>query len=120
MAAATSPLPDMPWKKPSPSSKFVAVAEVASLAPGQGRTVSAAGAELALYNLGGEFFAIADRCPHRGGTLGAGYLDADGHLFCPLHGWKFDLRSGACLSRPDRPVARYATRVRDGRIEVEL
>jgi NAD(P)H-dependent nitrite reductase small subunit len=99
-------------------SEFVAVAEASSLADGHGRTVFVKGRPLAVYRLSdGEFCAIADECPHRGGPLGAGHLK-DGQVFCPLHGWAFDVKTGVCLTRPDRPVKTYRTRVVDGQVQV--
>lgn len=98
-------------------SGFVSVADAASLLPGQGRTVQVNGIELALWNVGGEFFCLDDHCPHRGGPLGAGTLD-NGAVFCPLHGWGFDVRTGACLERPDRPAKCYPTRLVDGQVQV--
>src|SRR5437870_10712854 len=53
---------------------FVSVADVKSLPPGHGRTVHIKGREFALFNVEGQFYAIDDTCPHRGGPLGAGYL----------------------------------------------
>ena len=96
---------------------FVPVADVASLPAGQGRTVHVKGREFAVYNLDGEFYAMDDQCPHRGGPLGAGVLE-DGRVYCPLHGWAFDLKTGACLSNPERPVRFYPTRVQDGQVQI--
>jgi nitrite reductase (NADH) small subunit len=98
-------------------SDFVPVAEVASLPPGHGRTVHVAGRNFAVYNRDGQFYALDDECPHRGGPLGAGMLDA-GKVVCPLHGWAFDPQTGVCDLRPDRPVKTYPVRVRDGQIEI--
>ena len=98
-------------------SRFVSVADAASLPEGQGRTVHVQGREFAIYQLDGRFYAIDDLCPHRGGPLGAGVLE-DGQVHCPLHGWSFDLKTGACLTRPDRPVKSYATRVQDGQVQI--
>ena len=95
------------------------VAAADSLAPGQCRTVEVRGHRLALININGEFHALDDRCPHRGAPLGAGYLDGT-RLFCPLHGWEFDARTGACTTRPDLPVARHPVSVENGRVLVEL
>ena len=81
-------------------SKFISVANVDSLPPGQGRTVEVKDRRYAVYNLDGQFYAIDDTCPHRGGPLGAGVLE-DGRVFCPLHGWSFDLKTGACHSNPE-------------------
>jgi len=98
-------------------SEFVAVAEVDSLPEGNGRTVHVKGREVALYNVDGQFFAIDDVCTHRGASLGAGFMD-NGHVFCPLHGWEFDVKTGACLSNCAKPVKSYPTRVVDGWVEI--
>jgi nitrite reductase/ring-hydroxylating ferredoxin subunit len=100
-------------------SEFVSVAEAASLPPGQGRTIHVRGREFALWNLDGRFYCIDDQCPHRGGPLGAGRLE-QGEVFCPLHGWGFDLRNGACLTRPDRPVRTYSTRIIEGQVQIMI
>lgn len=99
-------------------SDFVSVADVKTLPPGYGRTVHLKGREFAVYNLGGEFYAIDDICPHRGGPLGAGYLE-NGQVFCPLHGWAFDIRTGACLSNPSKAVKSYPTRVIDSQVQID-
>ena len=75
------------------------------------------GRRFAVYNLDGQFYAIDDTCPHRGGPLGAGVLE-DGRVFCPLHGWSFDLKSGACQSNPERPVKSYPVRVENGEVQI--
>jgi UDP-MurNAc hydroxylase len=51
-------------------------------------------------------FVVERFCPHRQADLGTfGELDGDGcTMTCTLHGWKFDLRTGACLNAPDRPI----------------
>ena len=104
---------------PANAPNFIPVAEVASLAPGMGRTIHVKGREYALYNLDGRFVSLDDACPHRGASLGAGCLD-HGRLFCPLHGWEFDPVTGACLSNPERPVKTYPTKVEAGQVWIGL
>ena len=60
--------------------------------------------------------AVADVCAHRGTALSGGIV-RDGVLTCPGHFWRFDLRSGRCLHRPDA-VASYPCRVTDGWVDV--
>ncbi|MFM7102154.1 MAG: Rieske (2Fe-2S) protein [Verrucomicrobiota bacterium] len=106
--------------KPDPAmDPYVDAAEAASLPPGRGRTVEVQGRRIALFNLGGTFHAIEDACPHRAGPLGAGYFE--GHqVYCPLHGWAFDVRTGTCSTRPDRPVRTFPTRVVDGKVWIAV
>lgn len=45
----------------------------------------------------GECYAIAAVCPHLGGPLDAAQV-ADGCIVCPWHGYRFDVRTGECVS----------------------
>ena len=38
--------------------------------------------------------ACAAQCPHAGGHLADGYIDALGNIVCPLHRYKFSLQNG--------------------------
>src|SRR5918994_1076761 len=50
-------------------------------------------------NAGGRLFALDDTCLHRGGSLACGHLDGE-VLVCPMHWWRYDVRSGRRLGRP--------------------
>lgn len=41
-----------------------------------------------------EAFAFAHKCPHAGGFLSEGYIDALGNIVCPLHRYKYDIKYG--------------------------
>ena len=99
--------------------EFFEVAEVASLAPGSGRSLLVRGMRLALFNVGGTFYVIEDDCPHRGGPLGAGWFEGC-VVHCPMHGWGFNVTTGACDVRPDRPVKTFPVEVRDGKVWLAL
>lgn len=43
-------------------------------------------------------YACTHRCPHAGGTLAEGYLDASGQIVCPLHRYKFNMQTGRNVS----------------------
>lgn len=41
-----------------------------------------------------DYFAFAYKCPHAGGILADGYIDATGNVVCPLHRYKFNMKNG--------------------------
>ena len=47
---------------------------------------------LALHN--NQLFACTSKCPHAGGTMADGYIDALGNIVCPVHRYKFSLQNG--------------------------
>jgi nitrite reductase/ring-hydroxylating ferredoxin subunit len=52
------------------------------------------GRKICLVNHQEKLYACSDKCPHAGGNLAQGYLDAIGNIVCPLHRYRFDLQSG--------------------------
>ena len=42
--------------------------------------------------------AFSGKCPHAGGSLSHGYLDAAENIVCPLHRYKFSLKNGRNIS----------------------
>lgn len=99
--------------------QYVSVADSASIPPGTGCSVQGDDREFAVFNLDGTFYAVDGHCPHRGGPLGAGSLE-DSLVYCPLHGWGFDVKSGACVTNPERSVKCFPTRVVDGKVQVMI
>ncbi len=45
-----------------------------------------------------QLFAVAQKCPHAGGLMAHGYIDAQGHIVCPLHRYKFNPVNGRNVS----------------------
>lgn len=60
----------------------------------EGRTVTVGAHRIAVFRTREGFHALAATCPHRGGPLADGIV-ADSCVTCPLHNWRFDLRTGA-------------------------
>lgn len=89
------------------------------LPQGSGRTYSAGGRSVAIFNVAGELYAIDDRCPHRGASLGRGTLH-DAVVNCPLHGWAFDLRSGQCVDRSGYGLQRFDVFLQGENIVLDL
>ncbi|HEX8474190.1 MAG TPA: non-heme iron oxygenase ferredoxin subunit [Pyrinomonadaceae bacterium] len=107
-------------RRPRRTGELVTVGRVEDVPDGRGATVELDnGQELALYHIGGEFYAIDNFCPHKGAPLADGQLH--GHsVTCDWHGWRFDVRSGACLNRASIPVESYEVRIEDGWIKIVI
>jgi 3-phenylpropionate/trans-cinnamate dioxygenase ferredoxin component len=75
-----------------------------------------------VYNLGGELYAIEDRCSHDDGPLAEGDFDAEeGYAVCPRHGSHIDIRTGRPLTLPAvEPVETFPVRVVDGVVKVDI
>jgi nitrite reductase/ring-hydroxylating ferredoxin subunit len=88
-----------------------------SLPPGSCKTIDLPdGRELALYNVGGEFYATENFCPHKGAPLSAGIL-CQHKIECEWHGWQFDVRTGECLTVTEK-LQTYEVVIEDGVVKV--
>ena len=56
------------------------------------------GKKVTVARVGNALIACAHKCPHAGGILADGFVDASGNIVCPLHGYKFDLKNGRNVS----------------------
>jgi nitrite reductase/ring-hydroxylating ferredoxin subunit len=99
---------------------FIRVATTGELSPGQGKLVEVRDKRIALFNVGGRYYAVDDTCPHRGGPLSEGDVEGETAI-CPWHGAIFDLRTGD-VKRPPAAVgvASYAVRVEGEQIEIAV
>ena len=98
---------------------FVKVASTSDLNPGENKVVELNGEQVALFNVDGEFFAINNTCRHKGGPLGEGFLEGD-VVTCPLHGWRYNVKSGSCITIPNQHVASYQVKVEGNDVLVSL
>ena len=74
-------------------SESVWVCDVDDLVEGEGVVPEAGDTEVALFLLDGDVHALENVCPHQGGPLGEGKVE-DNCVFCPWHGWEFDVETG--------------------------
>jgi 3-phenylpropionate/trans-cinnamate dioxygenase ferredoxin subunit len=104
------------------------IASIDEIPPGERKIVEVAGRSIGVFNVGGEYFALRNRCPHQGGPLCEGkqwgQLTArvpgefeygrEGEIIgCGWHGWEFDIRTGQSWCEPER------LRVRAYQVSVE-
>ena len=84
---------------------------VSELQPGQVKKVALDGTDVAVYNVGGEFYATQDECTHAGGPLNEGELSGK-IITCPWHFSCFDVTDGAVTCRPaTEPLKTYAVKI---------
>ena len=103
--------------------KYV-VCQASEIPVGMAKAVEVAGHQVCIFNLGGEFAAISNHCPHEGAELSYGKLvslvqsDTPGSytrtssrpmVKCPWHGWEFDVRTGQSWCRPNSVKTRSYT-----------
>ena len=103
------------------------VGTVGEIPPGGRKVVEVSGRSIGIFNLGGEFFALRNRCPHQGAALCEGpagsrvqsgapgeyAMSGPGEIIrCPWHGWEFDIRTGRSWVDPESiRVKAYAVHV---------
>jgi 3-phenylpropionate/trans-cinnamate dioxygenase ferredoxin subunit len=100
--------------------EFVKVAKTSEIPPGTAKAVEVQGAEIAVFNIDGTYYAINNICTHVGGPLAEGMMAGD-EVTCPWHGARFKVPTGEVLGPPARRgVAKHTVRVAGDEIEVEI
>ncbi|HXH72633.1 MAG TPA: non-heme iron oxygenase ferredoxin subunit [Mariprofundaceae bacterium] len=100
--------------------EWVDVAPVAELPAGSRKVVNTEAGEIAVFNLDGDCFAIADICTHDGGELASGRCEGD-EIICPRHGARFCIRDGRSLTPPAyEDIETFPVRVENGVIQVDV
>ncbi|MBI5299882.1 MAG: bifunctional 3-phenylpropionate/cinnamic acid dioxygenase ferredoxin subunit [Deltaproteobacteria bacterium] len=97
-----------------------AVAKVNEISPGTAKQVEVGEDTIAIFNVNGKFYAIADTCTHAHASLSEGEVE-DHTVTCPLHGAQFDIRTGKNLCLPAvEPVQKYNLKIEDDVIKIVL
>ncbi|MDP9400842.1 MAG: Rieske (2Fe-2S) protein [Actinomycetota bacterium] len=105
------------------------------LPPGERRIVELEGRSIGVFNVGGRFYALHNRCPHRGAALCAGRVggttattpdfgfayEREGEIIrCAWHGWEFDIATGQALVDPRVRARSYPVAVEDDEVVITL
>jgi nitrite reductase/ring-hydroxylating ferredoxin subunit len=100
--------------------KFI-VGRASDIPEGERILVDVEGRSIGVFNVGGVFYALLNKCPHMGAELCKGdvisLIDSDGpgefrfepattFIACPWHGWEYDIATGQSWCNPDRTRAR--------------
>lgn len=96
------------------------VGKLSELAQSRSKYLELEGKEIAVFHADGNLYATDNFCPHRGGPLFRGNIEPGPSVRCPLHGWNFDLASGACLNMPQAKINCFSVEVRDEEVWVKL
>lgn len=95
---------------------------------GERKIVDVGGRSIGVFNVGGEYYALLNRCPHQGAPLCRGRITGtalpsevgeyrwarEGEILrCPWHGWEVDITNGRSIFNPHR------VRVRTYEVAVE-
>ena len=106
------------------------VGRLSEFPPGTRRIVTTGGRSIGVFNIGGQFYALRNRCPHQGAPLCRGRVKGttipgkpyeyvygrDQEIIqCPWHGWEFEIRTGRTFFNPHRMrVKTYEVTVEPG------
>jgi chlorite dismutase/nitrite reductase/ring-hydroxylating ferredoxin subunit len=108
-----------PFERSKNGVGWTPVASVEDITDGGSKVVYAGSEQVALFNVGGKIYAVANRCSHANGSLVDGVVEGI-TVACPYHGSRFDLATGLPLCGPaSRPLSRFDVRVEDGQIWME-
>ena len=100
--------------------EFHKIAAADEVAPGEVKQYRVEGRFVALCNVEGELYAFEDVCTHAFAHLSEGGLEG-GQIKCPLHGAKFDVKTGAAKGLPAvKPVPTHEVKVEDANVYVAL
>ncbi len=75
------------------------------------RVVQTDQGDVAVFRTAGDaVFALADRCPHKGGPLSQGIVHGE-KVTCPLHNWQINLCDGQALAPDEGCAGRFSVYV---------
>ncbi len=87
--------------------------------PGSRKVVTAGLREIVIFNLEGQYYALCNLCPHGGFRFSNGPLDGEG-VICPGHFWKFNVKTGECMSLDFQSAETYRVIVDGDDIFIEI
>ena len=127
-------MPDVRRRPRTARRRFFACRE-GELTPGERVIRDFDGTSVGVFNVGGRFYALHNRCPHRGGALCRGPVTGttlatsdfryvygrEGEILrCAWHGWEFEIDTGRSLVDPRIRARTYPVELEDGNVYVVI
>ncbi len=118
-----------------PRARRYFICAASELAPGERVVRRLDGKSVGVFNVGGRFYALHNRCPHRGGALCLGPVTGtnvpsddfryvygrEGEIVrCAWHGWEFEIETGRSLVDPKVRAKTFPVVVEDGDVYVVM
>ena len=99
---------------------WITVADRSSVEIGSVIAVKAGDVDIALYNIDGQFYATHNVCTHAHALLSDGWLEGD-IIECPLHGGRFEAKTGKGLGAPVTcDIKTFPVRIEGDAIQVKV
>jgi nitrite reductase (NADH) small subunit len=122
-------------RSPLSERRKLRVCSEGELPPGERIVRDLDGLSVGIFNVHGRFYALHNRCPHRGGALCLGPVTGtalptsdfefvygrEGEILrCAWHGWEFDITTGHSLVDPRIRAKTYPVEVAGGDVYVVI
>ena len=89
-----------------------------ALAEGENIVADIEGVDVAVFKIGGQFYAIEDACTHDGAEIASGNIEGD-EIICPRHGARFCIKTGAVKSAPAyEDIECFPIQIKKGQVQV--
>jgi 3-phenylpropionate/trans-cinnamate dioxygenase ferredoxin subunit len=76
------------------------------------------GKKICIGRFNDQYFAYTYKCPHAGGILADGYIDAVGNVVCPLHRYKYNMENGRNSSGEGYYLKHWPLELRDNAVYI--
>jgi 3-phenylpropionate/trans-cinnamate dioxygenase ferredoxin subunit len=97
---------------------YIKICSLKDLSECEGKKFIIEGNDIAIFKVGGEVFALSNRCPHQqNAQIFDGFIE-EGFVVCPAHGWKFNLRTGR-THKGGSGLIRYETKIQEGQVYIK-
>ncbi len=92
---------------------------MAALSDGGTALLKADGIDILVCCVAGQYYAVDGHCSHAKQKLISGRLRGF-EISCPLHGARFDVRTGACTAAPaTQPIKRFPVTLEGGKVCID-